>query len=425
VPDFVKSNHSPTVAEAGFERVKPYGPAPFAEDGIGFVECWLTIRKRLTLITVTMAVALLLALIAILFQRPRYTATATLLIQPETPQVLDVAQLFATTPSSDEHDFYKTQEDLLRSPALAAKVIRTLGLGKSRLSSSPSPIPIFRFLVDWPTHLLGSLEASHTTFDDESSIEPGVTMGEIDRYLKMLEITPILGSQLINVSFTTTDPLLAARIANAHARCFIDWGLELRHEASSQAQDFLRGQLVEIKERVESSEAALNNYRHSKGIISFTIDDKDQVAETRMNALSTALTEAETERIRLEAEMRLVRAGDYDSLPAVISNQMIETLKPRIDDLAGQYAAMSSHFTDRWPDAAKLKAQLAESRVRLSQEVANVAKGISRQYQAALTREQELHEAVDEEKERDLARNDAALQDAVLERAAETKPTNL
>lgn len=118
--------------------------------------------------------------------------------------------------------------------------------------------------------------------------------------------------------------------------------------------------------------------------------------------------------------MQLVRTGDYASLPQVINNPMIEALKPQIDLLAGQYASMASHFTDRWPDLAKLKAQLSESRTRLNDEAANVAKGIGREYQASLGREQALRLAVDQERERDLEHNDAALQDAVLEREVET-----
>jgi polysaccharide biosynthesis transport protein len=118
--------------------------------------------------------------------------------------------------------------------------------------------------------------------------------------------------------------------------------------------------------------------------------------------------------------MQLVHDGDYESLPLVISNPMIETLKPQVDQLAGQYAAMASHFTDQWPDVAKLKAQLNESRTRLNLEIANVTKGIGREYQESLSREQSLRHTVDQEKERDLEQNDAALQDAVLEREAET-----
>jgi succinoglycan biosynthesis transport protein ExoP len=236
----------------------------------------------------------------------------------------------------------------------------------------------------------------------------------------MLSVTPVLGTQLVTISFTTTDPTLAAHIANAHARCYIEWGLELRRQASDRAQQFLRDQLVEIKQRVEASEAALNSYRHSKGIIYFASDDKEQIAEMRMAALTNALTDAQTNRIRLEAEMQLVHGGDYDSLPLVISNPMIEALKPQIDQLAGQYAGMASHFTDQWPDVAKLKAQLNDSRARLNDEIANVTKGIGREYQESFSREQALRQAVDQEKEHDLEQNDAALQDAVLEREAET-----
>ncbi|HEX4209148.1 MAG TPA: polysaccharide biosynthesis tyrosine autokinase [Candidatus Binataceae bacterium] len=391
----------------------------FTEQGLGLWECWLTVRKRMALVLGLTAGGLTLALLAVVMQKPRYTASATLLIQPETPQILDVTQLVATTPNSDEHDFYKTQEDLLRSPALAAKVIRVLALDHTALLS-PLPNTGLRHLV----HVLSArvLNSLHPSLvappPDEADL--GASSDAISRYLEMLSVSPVLGTQLVTVAFTTTDPVLAARIANAHAHSYIDWGLELRHQASGRAQHFLRDQLVEIKQRVEASEAALNSYRHSKGIVSFAIDDKDQIAETRMAALTTAFTDAQTDRIRLEAEMQLVRAGDYDSLPLVINNPMIATLKPQIDQLAGQYAAMATNFTDKWPELAKLKAQVNEARLRLSQEIANVTKGISREYRQALGREQALSQAVDQEKEHDLELNDAALQDAVLEREVET-----
>jgi capsular exopolysaccharide synthesis family protein len=248
----------------------------------------------------------------------------------------------------------------------------------------------------------------------------GVGAGALERYSSMLTIAPVVGTQLVIVSFTTPDPILSARIANAHARAYVNWGLDLRRQASKSTQDFLRGQLVEIKQRVEQSEAALNGYRHSKSIVSFAIDDKDQIAEARMAALSEALTEAQTNRIRLEGDMQLVREGDYGSLPLVVSNPMIQVLRPQIDQLDSQYAAMSAHFTDRWPDLAKLKAQLDESRARLASEIATVTKAISREYEEAAARERALQQALDAEKERDLTRNDAAVQDAVLAREVET-----
>src|ERR1700677_1304153 len=138
-------------------------PARFSHaleaQGLGLWECWLTIRKRLVLVLCLIAGALTFALIAIVMQKPRYTATATLLIQPETPQVLDVTQLVTTTQSNDEHDFYRTQEDLLQSPALAAKVIRALALDQTALLEPPRRTGLVRLADEWPSRLLAALRS--------------------------------------------------------------------------------------------------------------------------------------------------------------------------------------------------------------------------------------------------------------------------
>jgi polysaccharide biosynthesis transport protein len=264
--DSSEAEFSPA-ASAPFGRSGHHGFGHLAEEGLGLQECWLTVRKRLSLVLGLTTAALLLAVIGILLRQPRYTATATLLIQPATPQVLDITQLVATAPSSGDHDFYATQEDLLRSPALAVKVVRALGLRKTHLLDPPK-YGLAALFQNWPIHLLAAWSdrtAQGIADRDEAAVELGASTDEINRYQRMLLVAPVLGTQLVTVSFTATDPLLGARIANAHARSYIDWGLELRHQASARAQDFLRGQLVEIKQRVEASEAALNSYRHTKG----------------------------------------------------------------------------------------------------------------------------------------------------------------
>src|SRR6266403_54809 len=51
------------------------------------------------------------------------------------------------------------------------------------------------------------------------------------------------------------------RIANAHVREFIRQGVDLNAQASDEAARFLEKELGEIKQRLEQSELALNNYR--------------------------------------------------------------------------------------------------------------------------------------------------------------------
>src|SRR5207237_6312001 len=84
----------------------------------------------------------------------------------------------------------------------------------------------------------------------------GVSPQLIDTYINdMLEITPIAKTRLVKVSFSTPDPELSARVANAHAEAYVSQGLELYNRATQEALRFLEGKLVELKERVEKSEA--------------------------------------------------------------------------------------------------------------------------------------------------------------------------
>src|SRR5207247_10931245 len=124
-----------------------------------------------------------------------------------------------------------------------------------------------------------------------------------------------------------------ARLANAHAEAYITQGLELYSRATQEALRFLEGKLVELKERVEKSETALNHYRRDRGIIS--LDDKENMVAERLTAFTKLMTKAEAERITLETQVRLIRKGAYESLPTVINSTLIQTLKEQLARLEG------------------------------------------------------------------------------------------
>src|SRR5215469_8625739 len=104
----------------------PYVAPP--PEGIGLLDCWLTIRRHLRLIVgLLIAVLLMTGLIAICMT-PNFTASSTLLIEAATPQVLDIKELLDDHTGSQDYDYYKTQFALLKSRDLAAGVIRDLDL---------------------------------------------------------------------------------------------------------------------------------------------------------------------------------------------------------------------------------------------------------------------------------------------------------
>ena len=127
-------------------RKEPFGDAVFAsrvrnplivEDGIGFDEVWRVIRRRLWLTVYLVLTALLLTGVAVFLKTPSYTARTTLLIEPEAPQVLDMTQLIADSSGDADYDYYKTQFELLKSRAIAARVIKQLDLEEEPAFNPP------------------------------------------------------------------------------------------------------------------------------------------------------------------------------------------------------------------------------------------------------------------------------------------------
>ena len=386
-------------------------------EGIGLYDCWRILKRYRRLIFALVATALLLTVGVVLLVTPNFVSTSTLLIEPEPPQVLDVRELISEAGSTDDHDYYKTQYDLLKSRDLAAGVIRDLKLENTELLGGGGPRGLLGHLESLYGLLLSMFSPAPVVVASQAG---GVSAGAIDAYLSRLKVEAQVGTRLVKVSFRAPDPELAARITNTHVAHYIQQGLNLRSESRRAAVDFLENQLVQIKQRVQQSEAALNTYRHQKGIVSFDVEGKYKVPEARMMDLTRSLTEVETRRITAEAQMEEVNAGDYDSLPQVVSNPTITSLKPQVRRLQAQYANLSTAFNGQYPKLAELKAELLEANSSLDREITEVAKSIKRDYQSALDQEKKLRAEIDEEKERDLALNDASLQDAVLQREVET-----
>ncbi len=392
---------------------------------VNFKEYWRVVRKH-RLMIFALIFACVVGVLAWRFARtPQYEATSTLLIQPQTPQVLSETKDFNQSQfsTSSDYDYYRTQFDLLKSDSLAARVIRDYGLEADPLFSSAGQRPgLLASAIAYVRAELAALAgADNNGAPAEALLGPdGVSPAVIRAYLARLKIEPVRGTQLVKVSFTTPNRELSARIANAHVQTYIRQGLELQAQTGRNVEEFLQQKLAELKDKVEKSEAALNAYRRNRGIV--TLDGGSQSSSAmsplmqRLQELNTQLTQAASKRIALETQHQMIERGDYQSLPEVISNPVIQSLKEQVAQLSMQYAALSNRFNPGYHPLDDLGARLAASRTALNTESEKVAKSVDSDYRAALADEAKIGQEISAVKAQALALNDASLQEAVLER---------
>jgi polysaccharide biosynthesis transport protein len=395
----------------------PGWPLVVEREAVGLTECFRLFQKHLRLITSCFVGSLLITAVIILVTPPTYTGKATLLIERNTPQVLDFRGVLADQRDSDAYDFYKTQFEILKSRTLAARVIQEQQLEDS---------PIFAangqesgVLAGLWTRAKGWVKGvSPTRADPAGDGQLAETPNLIDAYLNMLEVRPLQRTQLVNIEFQTPSSELSARLANAHAQAYIRRGVELRTRTNAEAQGFLEDKLVELKTRVEKSESDLNRYRRRKGIIS--LGEKENIVVERLADLNRKLTEAEAERIALEGQVRLIRKGNYDALPAVVNNTLIQTLTTQMARLEAEYAYLATQFKPGYPKLDQLRAQVDETKRRLRQEIQRTAAGIESAYLATEATEKQLRAKMEEQKVATLRLKDASVDYAILAREVDT-----
>ena len=416
-------------------RARPPRRAQFtvlAEDGESNLQddlhqYWRIIRKHWGLVLSVPAVFVVLAVVRDAMTTPLYTATATLLIKNTPPALLENATVTIVSQNSgsevDSDD--QTQLQMLKSKTLAVRVIAAEGLMNDPAFIGPPRPNLMRTvrgqIGQWLRRRLPDswFKADAPPAPRPPSSDP---RGLAGAYLARLRIAPIPNTQMVQVSFTTPDPKLSARLANAHAREFISWGIEINSHESEEAEHFLEAKLAQTREQLEASEAAVNRYRRDKGIIPgvISINGKENGLLDRLNKLNEHLEEAHLQTISLGTQVSMIKDGHQFALPAVIENNLVQKLKEEVDNEEAEYATLSSRFKPDYPPMQQLQRKIKQKRAILDVEIRNAEDDVKARYLAAQEREAALQKNLEQEKAYAFGLNDSAVRYLILEREADT-----
>jgi succinoglycan biosynthesis transport protein ExoP len=142
--------------------------------------------------------------------------------------------------------------------------------------------------------------------------------------------------------------------------------------------------------------------------------------DQRLRQLQDELTKAQADRFQKEAVYRLVEAGDYSALPAIVDNKMIQDLTVRLADLERQEAELTSTFNESYPKVEKIHSQVSRIEQLLDRERKRAAKGIEDDYVAAGRRETLVRNAFEEQQKQANHVAERSVQYNILKREVDT-----
>ncbi len=356
----------------------------------------LILRKHQWLILSFVLAVVSIVAIGSFRMQPVYVATTRIEIDRENSNILPFPGADSYDYATDLDSYTETQSKILTSETLALQTIRS-----GVLSGQPD------FFADLSSDALAS-----------GSLANMKPPPELASFLGSLSVKRVPNSRLMDVSFESTNPQLAAQIVNAHIKNFIEQNFQSRYDATTRASTWLTDQLNELKIRVEKSEDARIAYERQNQI--WALDgDKQNVTTQRLSDLNKQLTEAQSERMRKQSLYEYAKAGDMDAVPQIRDNAIVQDLLRKRADTYAQYTDALNQYGPNFPKVQRLQSQLKELDAAAEKEKRGVITRLQSEYHEVRQREELLTQALDQQKAEVNQMSERMVQYSILKREAE------
>jgi capsular exopolysaccharide synthesis family protein len=354
----------------------------------------LILRKHQWLILSFLLAVVTIVAIASFRMQPVYVATTRIEIDRENSNFLPFQATDSYDFMLDLDNYIETQSKILTSETLALQTIRSAGLAAREARSGGGSSPF----------------ATGTLANQASP-------PELYEFLGSLSVKRVPNSRLLDVSFESTDPRLAAQIVNAHVQNYIEQNFRSRYDATTQASTWLADQLNELKVKVEKSEDARLAYERQNQI--WQLDDKQNITTERLTDLNKQFTEAQADRMSKQALYEYAKSGNVDAVPAMHGDEVLQDLLKKRADAQTQYTAALNQTGPNFPKVHQLQAGLKEIERLIAAEKQTVIARIESEYLAARQREDLLTQALNQQKGEASQMSERMVQYGILKRDAE------
>lgn len=341
------------------------------EEKLELLEYWRSVLKRKKQIIGFGLVVALLAIVIVLVMTPVYRSTATVLIEANKSKLLSIEDVYSGISQNREH--FQTQVEIIKSREVAVRTIEKLKLWEHEEFD--------------PRAKEGSLLAS-IGFSDEPKEWTDKALAEAiyESFSRKLVVEPIRLSQLAKVSFESSDAELAARVANTTAAVFIETDLEARFNLTRQASGWLQDQLSDLRQKLNESEKALQEFREREGIVDLKSVTQSG-AGRQIEEVMGRLVEARMKRAEAEGAYRQIQSApkgsDLSSLPAVLRNPIVAEAKRAEGDAERKLSEVSQRYGKEHPRFVQAASEMESARDNLRRQVESVIASVIREYEVA------------------------------------------
>lgn len=321
----------------------------------------------------------LLAIMVTLTLIPKYNATATLLIEAEQTKAVSFEEVYGL--DSTKKEYYLTQFEVIKSDRIAREVITKLDL-KSHVDfiHKSSFLDEITITIKGFFPFLNKKEQKQFSVDEQAQ---RAMLGLLSAFKSRISVDPIRQTQLVRISFESSDPKLAALVANTVGEVYIDNQMRAKMGITQQASAWLNTRLSQLRIQLDSSEVRLQEYRESQQLVD--IEGIAGLITQELEQMSKQLVDARSARNNLQSINRVINEYGNDniellgSMPEITSHKVIQDVKREVILVERKVSELAQVYGAKHPKMISAKAELSTVKVNLNKQIKGLITGIEKE----------------------------------------------
>lgn len=330
----------------------------------------VAVGRRLPRIVIVTLLVLAAAFLVLMMLPRLYESSASILVEPRSNAYIRPANEQAPASSTGDASVVSSQIELIKSRDTLLGVIDKLDLrSKPEFNGSQagfSPLGIVMQLI--------GRSATPVSIDER------VLSTLYDR----MTVIQQRDSRIISILVRSTDPQLAADIANAVAAAHVARRAQLSLSDTAEASDWLSQEIERLRVSVREAESAVAQYRVDNDL--FVGTNNTSLLDQQLSTITTQITSAQERKNTAQSRAAVIRgllerSQPIESVADVRNSTVIQQLSSEKARLQGQLAQLSATLLSNHPNIRALNAQIAELDNRINQEGYRVAAALEAEAQ--------------------------------------------
>jgi chain length determinant protein EpsF len=355
-----------------------------------FQQFLLILRARLWVVVAIAGGVTALTLLVSLVLPKQYTATAQLVVDMKTTDPLSGASQMLL-------GYLATQVDIIDSERVAVRVVTMTGMDKPPKDGSPD-----KLREKW--------------LDETDGIggDAGYQVWLATFLRKGLDVRPSTTreSNAITIKYKADHPVKAAIIANAFAQAYKETNIALKTGSAMEYKDWFNTQTKKVREDLEIAQRRLSAYEQEHGVLAG--DGRFDFESMLLTELNSQLSAAQG--MGADSSSRQSHAGTAESLPEVMANPVVGSLKTELARLEADRSQLSARLGPNHPQIREISEKIKGQTQKLEMETQRVASSLGTTSLVSADRIKNLTEAIDKQRARVLELKKHRDQIAVFQR---------